>query len=80
MSDLKKKKLRIQVTAAVLSQTGTVAEIRDIFTRCEIAAEMTEEQCFKRNVNQHEEESDFCIISLIKVELFKEKLLSVTID
>lgn len=58
----------IGVTAAVLIEIGTVAEIIGIFTKCEIEAEMTEVHCFKRNVGagslQHEEELELCIISL----------------
>ncbi len=71
--------LRTGVTAAVLSETGTVAERKDLFKKCEIGAEMTEEQYFKRKVgagsNRHEEELEFCINSLIMVELVKVKLL-----
>jgi len=71
------------VTAAVLSGVGTVAEMRDMFTRCKIGAEITEVQCFKRNVgagsNQHKEELVFCIVSLIK-GFIKVKLVEVWID
>ncbi len=41
--------LRTGVTAAVFSEIRTVAEIKDTF-KCGIGAEMTEVQCFRRNV------------------------------
>ncbi len=36
--------LRIGITAAILSETETMPETRNIFTKCEIGTEMTEVQ------------------------------------
>ncbi len=67
-----------------MSEIGTVAERKDIFTKCEIGSEMTEEQYFKRKVgagsNRHEEELEFCINYLIMDELVKVKILKSWID
>lgn len=67
-----------------MNDIGTVAEMRGMFTRSEIAAEITEVQCFKRNLgadsSRYGEELDFCIMSLMREGFTKVKLVKGLID
>ncbi len=75
---------RIGVIAAVLSEIGTVEEMKDKLMRCEIRAKITGVQCFRRNVgagsSRLEEEFSFCIKSAIRDGFVKVKAVNDWVD